>query len=60
MRKYTVYRHPDMGYCAMLHVVGQGVSQQVSKWYISLANLNRYWGKRHGIYFDTRLSEVYY
>ena len=49
-----------MGYCAMLRIVGQGFSQQVSKWYASLSNLNRYWGKRNGIYFDTCLSEVYY
>lgn len=60
MRKYTVYRNPYLGYCAMLHIVGQDCSHQVSKWYVSLTNLNRYWGKRNGIYFDTRLSEVYY
>lgn len=60
MRVYTVCKHPDKGYCAMLHICGQYFSQQVSKWYVSLSNLNRYWGKRNGIYFDTRFSEVYY
>lgn len=60
MRKYAVYRDPQLGYCATLLDVVQGFTRQVSKWYVSLSNLNRYWGKRNGIYFDTRLSEVYY
>ena len=57
MRKYTVYHHRDMGYCAMVRC--NGFSQQVSFWYTSLARLNRYWGVKNGIRFKSVKGVIY-
>ena len=57
MRKYTVYCHRDMGYCAMAR--RNGFSQQVSFWCTSLARLNRYWGVKNGIHFKSVKDVVY-
>lgn len=57
MRKYTVYCHRDMGYCAMIEC--EWGRKQASFWYTTIARLNRYWGVKNGIRFKSVKDVVY-
>ena len=59
MCEYKVFHHPDLGYCAELYNEEGRFWQQVSFWYHSLANLNRYWASKHGFTFAHENSHVF-
>lgn len=54
MREYKMFRHPDMGYCAM--VATSFGWQQVSPWYTSPGRLNYYWCKPMGLLLNRKTN----
>lgn len=51
MNEYRVFHDPDLGYCAQIYDEDFRVWEQVSYWYHSLRNLNRYFAQKHGFTF---------
>lgn len=54
MQEYKMYRHPDMGYCAMVRA--RYGWQQVSLWYTSPGRLSYYWGLKNSMVFDKKTN----
>ena len=54
MQEYKMYRHPGMGYCAMVST--RYGWQQVSLWYASPGRLSYYWGLKNSMVFDKKTN----
>ncbi len=54
MKEYKIFRHSDMGYCAMVKTSFGW--QQVSFWYTSPGRLSYYWGKPNGMSLNEKTN----